>query len=204
VALRLDEIDCAACHRDPHAGRFNPAGGAHGVSPCAGCHDTMSFTPSKVGFEAHQRFTFELEGAHRAVPCQDCHKELTAQVARAAPASPWSLLTSTSAIRILAFSQRRSDCADCHRNPHGDQFDHRPKSGGCQSCHGLDAFRPAARFDHQRDTTFPLDGAHAHVACIKCHIARSSSGSDAIIVYRPVPTKCEDCHVGKTPGKKGS
>jgi hypothetical protein len=199
VALQLDEIDCAACHRDPHAGRFKPADSASGVSACARCHDTKSFAPSNVGVEAHKRFTFELEGAHRAVPCKDCHKELAAQAARAAPPPLWSLLTSTSPIRVLGFSQRRSDCAECHRNPHGDQFVRRAKSAGCQSCHGLDAFRPAVRFDHQRDTTFPLDGAHAHVACTKCHVARSSAGSDAIIVYHPVPTRCEDCHVGKRP-----
>ncbi len=69
----------------------------------------------------------------------------------------------------------------------------------CASCHGEDAFRPASKFDHDVDAAFSLKGAHARVPCAKCHATSQSAGGRAIVVYRPVPHTCEDCHGKRIP-----
>jgi hypothetical protein len=56
------------------------------------------------------------------------------------------------------------------------------------------AFRPADRFDHDRDARFSLKGAHATVTCARCHFTRRSAAGKPVVVYRPVSTKCESCH----------
>jgi hypothetical protein len=203
VALRIAEIGCAECHLDPHRGRFK-ASSTGANSPCLDCHDTRSFRPSHVSVETHQAFSYKLEGAHVAVPCQACHAELAPPPGppRTEPAS--SLVLPVREGRALEFARKRSACADCHKNPHGDQFARRKDGGACQSCHGLDAFKPASRFDHVKDAAFQLDGAHAHVPCNKCHVARPQASDPPLVVYSPTPARCQDCHVGQSSGAKRS
>ncbi|MGH7522175.1 MAG: hypothetical protein ACREMI_12950, partial [Gemmatimonadales bacterium] len=94
----------------------------------------------------------------------------------------------------LRFAAPAGGCAGCHANPHGNQFAARGARGTCESCHGVDAFRPATRFDHTRDAAFSLKGAHTGVPCDRCH--RTARGADGkpIVIYRPVSTACEACH----------
>jgi hypothetical protein len=93
----------------------------------------------------------------------------------------------------ITFAARHDGCVSCHTDPHGDQFAKRRSSGGCESCHGLDSFVPAARFDHDRDASFALTGAHAKVACAACH--KPPPGAPrASIDYRGLSPKCESCH----------
>jgi hypothetical protein len=81
----------------------------------------------------------------------------------------------------------------CHRDPHGGQFASREDRGDCQHCHGLSAFRPADRFDHNRDTAFKLDGAHARAACERCHPpGPGRTGAQ----YHGISRRCESCHGG--------
>jgi Zn finger protein HypA/HybF involved in hydrogenase expression len=82
-------------------------------------------------------------------------------------------------------------CSGCHTGPHGTQFAARTDKGRCDACHSADAWRPANRFDHERDAAFSLKGAHAKVACARCHAAaRPAAGRK----WRPVSAKCESCH----------
>jgi hypothetical protein len=126
--------------------------------------------PSTVDVAAHARFAFALDGAHRAVPCAGCHKTMSGS---------------------LSVSRT---CADCHATPHGSQFVSRADRGACDACHDTGAWRPAARFDHERDAAFALAGAHARVSCGSCHRPGDASVDR---VYRPVSGKCESCHTGK-------
>ena len=190
VLFRLGELTCAACHVDPHQGRFAERG-AHPVrGGCLACHNTRSYRPSTVDVPAHDGYAFKLEGAHRAVPCVGCHAELKYRPA------PSSLVQVKWAGAPLLFTTtaRGQGCVACHQNPHGDQFASRPGGGRCESCHGLEAFAPAARFDHDRDTTFPLRGGHANVPCARCHAPLSGPGTTRLIRYRPVSSRCESCH----------
>jgi len=161
---------CIDCHRtDPHRG---PA-----ARDCNGCHAVAAFRPSTVDVATHAKFTFTLAGAHAAVACSACH----AGMGRPGRAGG----------DTLSFSASQT-CAACHRSPHGAQFDAR--RGGCAACHDERAWGPAVRFDHDRDARFTLAGAHARVACQRCHAA---AAAPADRVYRPVPTKCEACHERK-------
>ena len=182
VAFKLKEIECAACHIDPHDGRY---------PRCLDCHGLRSFRPSTVGIASHQRYQFPLEGAHAAVPCIDCHGEMKHDSA----ASSLVLVRWTSS-RLL-FTTPKGGCEACHTTPHGTQFAGRT----CDVCHGTDVFRPATRFDHNRDATFSLKGAHENVPCNLCH-ATGVRGGKTVVNYRPVSGKCETCHGENL--KKGS
>ncbi len=191
VALHLAERNCESCHRDPHAGRFGPKGDRTRAGGCADCHGNGGIMPSLFDLDDHAKSAFPLEGAHRAVPCVTCHTELGR-----APRGPGLLLASTASVP-LEFRARHGACRDCHETPHGTQFDDRRDGGACQSCHGLDSFRPAARFDHAALKSFPLTGAHAQVACARCHPVKQVDGRP-VVTYRPLPRRCQDCH-GRTP-----
>ncbi len=180
VAMRPTTTECVSCHVDPHEKRF---------ARCTECHDVNGFRPAMIDVAAHGRYRFPLTGAHRAVPCLACHGEMrrAAATSTLASAGRWSG-------PALAFAAPAGGCVGCHTNPHGSQFAARGPRGTCETCHGVDAFRPASGFDHNRDAAFSLRGAHTSVACDRCH--RTTRGADGkpIVIYRPVATACEACH----------
>ena len=196
VALEVPETECGDCHVDPHAGRYARGGAFPVAGGCAACHNASAFRPSTVDVAMHARFRFALDGAHRATPCVACHDEM-----RGRPAES-TLIATPKGVASLPFTRHRdASCAACHAsdNPHGTQFASRADAGACGSCHGTAAFNPASRFDHDRDTTFPLAGAHAKVACAACHPSRRSADGTLRVVYRPLPTACASCHGGTPP-----
>jgi hypothetical protein len=191
------EVECAACHLDPHRGRFEPRGLRPADRGCQTCHGFGSFAPTTVDVEAHQRFRFPLAGAHRATPCAGCHRELAAP----RPAQATATLVGAGG----RFPERRfeapSACGECHQSVHGEQFEARPDGGRCDACHGDDGFIPAARFDHDRDAGFKLEGGHQRVACGACHPAVPGAAGGTRLVYRPLSAKCEACHARGQPGR---
>jgi len=89
-------LDCAGCHRDPHAGQF----ALEGSTDCARCHDTDRFRPLP-SFD-HARTRFALDGRHAAVACAGCH-----------PAEPGPEGA------VVRYRPRPLDCAGCHARPGG-------------------------------------------------------------------------------------
>ncbi|HEX6789903.1 MAG TPA: cytochrome c3 family protein [Candidatus Krumholzibacteria bacterium] len=176
---------CIECHHDPHGGRFSPGGERAHRDDCLACHTMRSFRPSTMDATAHDGARFKLAGAHRAVPCVACHGELA---------------VTNGKTRSLAFTVEKQACRDCHATPHGAQFDARKDGGACESCHDVERFKPASRFDHAK--SFELEGAHAKVACAKCHPAVASGGK-RMVQYRGVPSKCVDCHANDGVLQKG-
>jgi hypothetical protein len=157
---------CADCHEDVH-GREFLAG-----RDCGVCHSERGFLANALEREAfdHARDAgFELQGAHAKVSCAGCHtKELRAaeQADRRAPGS--------AAPRA---------CAGCHEDPHAGAL-----GPACDTCHALaswEAEAEGARFDHARDTRFPLDALHARLDCAACH--------DGLAFQAP-GRECADCH----------
>ena len=191
--FKVPEIECTACHVDPHEGRFAARGARPKVQGCAACHDTRVFTPSTAGIDAHKDFGFALNGAHRATPCAACHKELE----RRPPGRRSSLVRAASTFGVLRLEAKKT-CVDCHETVHGTQFDARKDKGACDACHGEDAFVPATTFNHDRDATFKLRGGHEGVPCNRCHPSDLTSTDPKRLIYRPVQGKCESCH-GKEP-----
>lgn len=162
----LEFEKCVSCHEDKHSGAFSK----WEQGECAQCHTVAGFRPSSFGVQMHEKTAFALDGRHVAAPCGRCH---------------------TSPSPRLDFKLPKSKCAECHDNPHGNQFEAEMKLGGCAQCHNTGAWsRP--NIDH---STWPLQGAHARADCAACHDASAEdrkSGKGA--TYRGVPRQCEGCH----------
>jgi hypothetical protein len=65
-------------------------------------------------------------------------------------------------------------------------------------------FAGAEKFDHDRQTKFALAGAHAKVACARCHAvipgASTATPESARRQYAGVAAACESCHAAKPTG----
>lgn len=194
-AFALADTSCVSCHADPHAGRYS-AGGARTSLNCMSCHTTGKFRPSAVTTDAHKALGYALEGAHRTVACAECHKELSA------PSAKSSLRLAAVGLPAMPFTQSRStNCVSCHTDVHNAQFSRRKDRGACEGCHSVSRFSGADRFDHDKQTKFALAGAHAKVACARCHAvipgANSATPESARRQYAGVSTACETCHTAK-------
>jgi hypothetical protein len=196
VALLLKEIDCITCHFDPHEGRFAAKGERAKPKGCAACHSMVTFRPSSVDVVLHRTFRAPLEGAHRAIPCDACHAESKR------PRAASSLRLARGGTPAMPFSLKDTRCVACHANVHGAQFAKRRDKGVCQACHNEDSFKPASRFNHDRDAAFPLAGAHAHVACAKCHPTRKDAAGKPMVVYQGIKGECKACHGNRLPGRE--
>ena len=180
VAMRPVTTDCATCHVDAHGKKYER---------CTDCHDLRGFSPSTIDVAAHAHYRFPLTGAHGAVLCAQCHAEM-----RHAPVTSTLVALARWSGPPLRFAAPAGGCAGCHQSVHGTQFAARADRGACESCHDMDAFRPAGRFDHNRDAAFSLKGAHANVPCARCHRSVAGPSGKPVVIYRPVPTACEACH----------
>jgi hypothetical protein len=191
ISFRLGEPGCPSCHLDPHDGAYTGVSASPGKLACPECHNLSTFAPSTIDVQGHTRFGYELEGAHRAIPCVDCHPGL-----HRTPRNS-SLAAARGDEPPLLFARKHGECVDCHEDRHRGQL-----QGSCSRCHDMTAFRPAARFDHDRDTPFALRGAHADVACGRCHPSQTDSTGQAMTIFKPVPVACQGCHL-KTPSPSG-
>jgi hypothetical protein len=184
VVLTWADVACERCHVDPHRGKWASAAGG-----CRSCHTLRSFHEATVDVAMHARFPYPLEGAHRALPCVACHLELNHKPALA------TLLSAAVQVPPLPFDQKRSACRDCHKNPHGAAFEG-ASAKNCTACHDERTFVPAVRFDHNRDASFSLKGAHANVPCRRCHPTATDQDGRSLVVYRPLDASCRSCHEG--------
>lgn len=158
-------VACEACH--PLGSRFREA-----PSQCAECHrdddvhkgglgpDCAACHTEKAWLQAkfdHDRTRFALEGKHRDVQCSLCHAN-------------------------EHYKDTPTDCATCHRadDRHLGRFGKR-----CETCHSSRGWKDA-RFDHGRDTHFPLRGRHRRATCESCH-PRNLYGEK-------LATDCASCH----------
>ncbi|MEZ6016649.1 MAG: hypothetical protein R3F49_16140, partial [Planctomycetota bacterium] len=190
-------LTCAVCHADPHAGAFNArdAEVASGAD-CARCHGESSFRDMNDGFDHGHETGFALEGAHARAACSACH-------------TPLEGADASGRTTARAAGTR---CADCHADPHAGQFTRAtppldaqsgqrkaPQTTGadCARCHSPRGAFAADSFEHEWDTNFPLDGAHAALACAACHRPEqwTYAGREVEGVrYRPLGMDCVDCH----------
>jgi hypothetical protein len=131
-------------------------------SDCKLCHKDGDWS------SLHEDFTFDheletgvpLDGAHARAECLRCHNDR-------GPVSQFAGL----------------GCAGCHEDVHRGGL-----GRACADCHNESNWKPIqAIADHGR-TRFPLAGAHAAVACSRCH-----SGSE-IGLFTGVSVECLSCH----------
>lgn len=175
---------CADCHADAHRGAFDRPGRpttVAGRSDCARCHDTQAFAPVVADFDHGIWTGYALEGAHRQVACAACHP------AGAASTAPQVAGNTPPRLGKAA----GTSCAACHTDPHAGQFQ-RGGTTDCKQCHEVASWQQL-RFDHARDSRFPLDATHAKLACNQCHVGYPV-GETSIVRYKPLGTHCGDCH----------
>ena len=154
---------CTSCHADEHKGEFK----TRSNGDCAQCHTLAGFTPTTFGATQHATTRLPLDGKHAATPCSSCHPGARPR---------------------LVFTNTKQKCADCHDNPHGNQFEKEMAQDGCAHCHTSVDWHQA-KFDH---STWPLVGTHARTACAACHGEQKTGAEPA--AYRGIPRDCEGCH----------
>ena len=155
---------CMDCHEDVHRGELGAA--------CDRCHSPKSWlVPDMI--QKHASTRFSLVGVHATVPCQQCHVNQQQN----------------------EFVGLRTDCFGCHQQDLATANGVTPSHAGfgtdCQSCHAVNATNWGimgagfgGNFDHAK-TGFPLAGAHAALACARCHPGN---------VFRAASTQCVSCH----------
>jgi hypothetical protein len=160
-------IECGACHKAPLHTKKMP-------TTCVGCHKKDDVHKGRYGADCqtchtetrwkkvifnHDRDThFALRDSHRSVKCEACHS------------GP------------LHDKKPPSTCNGCHAR----KDVHRGTLGKrCESCH-LETRWKATRFDHAKNTDYPLLGMHAKVQCKACH----ADGT----FRKKLKTECVSCH----------
>lgn len=206
--------NCAACHTEEgwspaafgmreHAGTRFPLDGAHVLLACTRCHarpaaGRLEFrqadvrcTACHVAASPHGRAYADAAGY---TDCTRCHGT-----------GSWDASATSHDAFPLTGGHARVACASCHpperqRAPrtcegcHAATDPHGGRSAGrsCADCHDTGSFT-ATRFDHAT-TRYPLEGAHAGLACRACHVREADGDAPVVLRYAPLPTRCEDCH----------
>ena len=203
--IDVPESECRACHAE-HLGRtadivklsheqFDhehtdyPLRGAHvdvvceschaGGKPfrdtkkeCIACHRKEEPHEGKLGRDCgschdesawrhisydHDKTAFPLRDKHTEAPCAACH-----------------------------FGNRYKgtpkECVSCHEP---DDVHHGERGTKCAECHVTKGWK-TSKFDHFKETGFPLEGVHDRIACNDCH--RTGNLKDKL------PRDCFGCH----------
>ncbi len=177
-ARKLKSEFCADCHADTHNGQFSDRkdGGL-----CESCHSESGFKPSMFTTKRHNaESAFILTGAHLAQPCPICH--VTKKNSKGK--------------KEMRFTFEKTNCESCHKDIHHGQFTKSKPEKTCDNCHITDAWDKLA-FDHNRDASYRLEGAHARTQCQNCH-KTEKKGKKAFVRYRPLDSACKSCHSLKT------
>lgn len=152
--------ECVDCHINEFNATLQPPHQTEGFPlDCQSCHDSFTWNSTFL----HEQTGFLLEGAHETTLCLDCHADQN-------------------------FDNTPELCSGCHQNnweatvvpPHEDaEF-----GETCEDCHTVTAWLPSL-WDHDRDSEYPLTGAHIGPSCEACH---------TVAPYSAQPSECVDCH----------
>lgn len=162
-------LKCDSCHRDLRSYRGTP-------TTCVNCHRKDDKHEGQLGDRCqschgesnwtvarydHSRARFALTGAHQSTDCKSCHAS-------------------------RRFRDAPRTCIGCHVK----DDKHKARFGtACESCHGTRSWK-TWRFDHDRETRYPLIGRHLRAACESCHT--QPAGVDKRSA--PLETTCISCH----------
>jgi hypothetical protein len=169
LRFKFTSMQCESCHKDPHKGQVDKYKKLNNNAGCQYCHVAENW--QTVQFD-HSLTEFELEGKHKTILCSKCHVAQNQN--------------------FIKFSTLSKECASCHKDIHGGQFNENGKQADCAKCHRpIDWF--AEKFDHDKHSSFKLQGAHSKVACQNCHKTENVSGT-MIVRYKPLDSECKACH----------
>ncbi len=163
---------CLNCHdHNDLRARIRAGKGFHATSTvkgkaCKTCHtehkqrgwDIMGWNSIKGGTKGfdHNKTGWKLNGKHASTDCEKCHKARNRQ-----------------GLRVYMGTNKLCGSSGCHANDQPHKFK-RKDMLACERCHTESVWKPSKsnkRFDHndRKDAAMPILGAHASVACTKCH-----------------------------------
>ncbi|MEI6809125.1 MAG: DUF6079 family protein [bacterium] len=169
-------VGCVDCHKDPHRKQFTAA--------CTACHSVAGWKKEFLSFDHARNTKYPLIAKHSEAACIKCHP----------PASAGEALSSAQFVGL------KTGCADCHKDPHRDQF-----GRNCTRCH----LQPTTwkldrtRFNHNTMTKYALSGKHAAVDCIKCHKPQVAGAPLGTALFRVSGSNCSACHKVQHPETYG-
>ncbi len=192
----LAPAKCLACHvalsARIAAGRGLHAGKLVAGKQCQSCHhehrgaayDSTGWTSlagGRDGFD-HAVAGWPLEGAHRLQRCAGCHKTHDAH-------------------GLETYLGTSAACNACHAGTQPHKITRAPllDCGRCHTTRGWKPPRAPLAFDHDRaeDARMPLQGAHAELPCVKCHVRA------AFNLQLANPARCDSssCHAPRHVGQ---
>ncbi len=184
---------CDSCHiPGEKRNEIDTANGTGLIRGCIDCHQVIDPHFSKLGKECgncHQtddwqksvRFNhdfsdFPLTGSHQLLVCESCHIS-------------------------SEFSHQSQKCISCHKadDPHKQSLGEQ-----CGVCHNTSVWSHW-QFDHQQQTSFPLNDSHQNLKCELCHNSEKADplkpGKDCYSCHRDDDTHnggfgvdCQQCH----------
>ena len=158
-------LTCASCHPQAVPFRKTP-------DTCSGCHKKDDAHHNALGADCgachaakswqqthfdHDKTPFPLTNKHAQTSCAACHAG-------------------------ERYKGTPTECSACHTP---DDVHKGAQGKECGNCHTT-ADWSTRKFEHARETGFPLLGRHAHIGCSDCH--RSGNLKD------PIPKDCSGCH----------
>lgn len=180
TAKGLPDEKCLSCHAEI-AERLLSQRGFHGrpTQPCVRCHSDHKGRNydlnalSRLKFD-HRDTGWPLTGGHLKVECQKCHTQKRVDVQTRIPTQRTSYLGAA------------TTCIGCHPDVHKSAD---PGFHKCERCHRTSDWKRLKTrlgFDHNRDSSYPLTGAHIRTGCYTCHKQKT---------WKPLPfARCLDCH----------
>ncbi len=164
VGAKGTSKDCVQCHSDHNGADF----------------PLIRWQPSREAMD-HKQTGFPLTGAHAGLKCEQCHK------ARDIPAAARAQMQMQAKDLNHTYLGLTSTCSGCHEDEHRGQL-----GSNCAKCHSTNAWKPASGFNHAT-AKFQLSGAHAMVACAKCHTPIADA--KPYVKYTGIAfTTCTGCH----------
>ncbi|MCB9669217.1 MAG: hypothetical protein H6734_07090 [Alphaproteobacteria bacterium] len=197
---------CAGCHTDIHSSALGPA--------CSTCHQPIAWTAGLKALTDH-RLAMEgkhsqqqcddchTQGANLEsfAPCANCHPDahdgVRTDCGQCHDVTGFKPARFDHGPCTCAFPGKHQtvECLACHE---GFDFTDTPilcsgchtqdrehdDLGECSRCHTATSWKENT-FDHDRQTTFRIEGAHQAVSCVQCHPGGA---------FKAAPKACEACH----------
>ena len=181
---------CRDCHTDIDR-RIKRGKGYHGrirgdinCSLCHQEHRGRQYQIVKLDVRRfdHNQTGWPLVGKHAQTECRQCH-------------------TNKRKSGRQSYLGTSAECVQCHGQFHGRGI--MADLNDCQDCHnaiGWKLLNSTIKFNHNRNSRYPLTGLHQKVECLECHTQRTQAGK--LKQFGPISVQgCESCH--KDPHPKG-
>jgi hypothetical protein len=191
---------CQTCHSargwkqttfDHNAKTDFPLRGAHTRAACKDCHKSGVFTQkiATTCISCHRKN--DVHQGQQGVSCGKCHNEKAwdakVKFDHGLTRFPLVGLHATTACEechvTAKFQDASNQCGVCHAKNDKHKGTLGPRCGDCHNPNGWALWK----FDHDRQTQFPLTGQHADLVCSACHKTEKSDSARA-------SKSCISCH----------